>query len=68
MKRWATSAMALTIFLLNLWLNGPLFMAGELPFRGSIEGGYVAMARFIAGHPNPWGWNPFPFCTASVSD
>jgi len=54
--------MALSIFLLNVWLNGPLFMPGELPFRGSIEGGYVGMARFISAHPNPWGWNPFPYC------
>jgi hypothetical protein len=35
-KRLATPLMALTIFLLNLWLCGPLFMQGELPFRGSI--------------------------------
>jgi len=54
--------MALAIFLLNVWLNGPLFMTGELPFRGSIEGGYVGMARFISAHPDPWGWNPFPYC------
>ena len=27
-------------------------MTGELPFRGSIEGGYVGMARFIAQHPS----------------
>ena len=54
--------MALAIFLLNVWLNAPLFMTGELPFRGSIEGGYVGMARFISAHPNPWGWNPFPYC------
>lgn len=62
MKRLATPLMAVTIFLLNLWLNGPLFMHGELPFRGSIEGGYVAMARFVSEHPNPWGWNPFQYC------
>lgn len=54
--------MALAIFLSNAWLNGPLFMTGELPFRGSIEGGYVGMARFIAAHPNPWGWNPLSYC------
>src|ERR1035441_9347580 len=37
--------LALLIFLLNLWLNAPLFMSGELPFRGSVEGGYVSMSR-----------------------
>src|SRR5580658_6823482 len=37
-------------------------MHGDLPFRGSIEAGYVATARFIAGHPNPWGWNPLQYC------
>jgi hypothetical protein len=54
--------MALSIFLLNLWVNAPLFMSGEMPFRGSIEGGYVGMARFLSQHPNPWGWNPLPYC------
>lgn len=54
--------LAAAILLLNVWLNAPLFMSGELPFRGSIEGGYVGMARFISQHPNPWGWNPFPYC------
>ena len=62
MKRLATPLLALTIFLLNLWLNAPLFMPGDLPFPGSIERGYVGMARFVAGHPNPWGWNPFSYC------
>jgi len=61
-KRLVTPLMALVIFLLNVLLNAPLFMAGELPFRESIEGGYVGMARFISEHPNPWGWNPFPYC------
>jgi hypothetical protein len=58
----ATPVMAITIFVLNLWLNAPLFMRGDLPFRGSIEGGYVGMARFLSQHPNPWGWNPIPYC------
>lgn len=62
MKRFVTPLMALGIFLLNVLLNAPLFMAGEMPFRESIEGGYVGMARFISQHPNPWGWNPFPYC------
>jgi hypothetical protein len=61
-KRLATPAGAVAIFLLNVWLCGPLFYPGELPFRGSIEGGYVAMARFLSDHPNPWGWNPLPYC------
>jgi hypothetical protein len=61
-KRLATPLAALAILLLNLWLNWPLFAPGELPFRGSIEGGYVGMARFLSAHPNPWGWNPFPYC------
>jgi len=56
-----SALMALAVFLANVWLNAPLFMPGELPFRGSIEGGYVGMARFISQHPNPWGWNPLPY-------
>ena len=62
MKRLATPLLALAIFLLNVCLNAPLFMRGELPFRGSIEGGYAAIARFISAHPNPWGWDPFQYC------
>jgi len=62
MKRLATPLLALAIFLLNVWLNAPLFLEGELPFRGSIEGGYVAIARFVSAHPNPWGWDPFQYC------
>ena len=58
--------LALLILLLNLWLNAPLFMSGELPFRGSVEGGYVSMSRFLSQHPNPWGWNPFPYCGLPV--
>jgi len=62
----AAPLLALLILLLNLSLNAPLFMSGELPFRGSVEGGYVSMARFLSRHPNPWGWNPFPYCGLPV--
>jgi hypothetical protein len=62
MKRLWTPLAAIAILAANLWLNGPLFMRGDLPFRGSIEAGYVATARFISEHPNPWGWNPFQYC------
>ena len=61
-KRWSVLLLALAILLLNVCLTGPLFKPGELPFRGSIEGGYVGTARFISQHPNPWGWDPFPYC------
>ena len=57
-----TPLLALAIFAVNVWVNGPLFMPGEMPFRGSIEGGYIGMARFVSEHPNPWGWNPFAYC------
>jgi len=63
---WVVCLLALLILLLNLWLNAPLFLSGELPFRGSVEGGYVSMARFLSQHPNPWGWNPFPYCGLPV--
>jgi len=61
-KRLATPLLALAILLLNVCLNAPLFMSGELPFRGSIERGYVSIARFVFAHPNPWGWDPFQYC------
>lgn len=62
MKRWPAALLASVIFLVNVCLSAPLFMPGELPFRGSIEDGYVAMARFVFEYPNPWGWNPFSYC------
>jgi hypothetical protein len=49
------------VLAVNLWLNAPLFMPGDMPFPGSIERGYAGMARFVSEHPNPWGWNPFPY-------
>lgn len=55
------AALAAAIFLANAALNGPLFLPGEMPFRGSIEGGYAGMARFIANNPHPWGWNPLQY-------
>jgi hypothetical protein len=61
-KRALTPSIALAIFALNVYLNWPLFLPGELPFRGSIEGGYAGMARFVSAHPDPWGWNPLQYC------
>ena len=61
MRRLATPGLCLLIFALNLWLAWPMFQPGELPFRGSIEGSYAGMARFVAANPNPWGWNPLPY-------
>lgn len=55
------AALAAAIFLVNAGLNGPLFLPGEMPFRGSIEGGYAGTARFIAANPHPWGWNPLQY-------
>ena len=49
---------AAALFILNVFCNAPLFLPGESPYRDSIEGGYASMARFIAEHPNPFGWNP----------
>lgn len=63
---WVVCLLALLIFLFNVWLNAPLFFPGELPFRGSVAGGYVGMARFLSEHPSPWGWNPFPYCGLPV--
>ncbi len=53
---------AVFILAINLALNWPLFSSGESPYRQSIELGYAGISRFIAEHPNPWGWNPFPYC------
>jgi len=53
---------ALVLFLMNAALLWPLFTPGEFPYRDSIEAGYASMARFIASHPDPWGWNPTQYC------
>ena len=53
---------AVCLFAMNVLLNWPLFASGESPYRQSIELGYAGISRFIAEHPNPWGWNPFPYC------
>jgi hypothetical protein len=62
LKDRRTLLLIVALILLNLWLNTPLFMRGELPYRGSVEGGYGGTSRFIAAHPNPWGWNPYQYC------
>jgi hypothetical protein len=61
-KRLGTPALCAALFLLGVLFNWPVFQPGELPFRGSIEGGYAGMARFVSEHPDPWGWNPLPYC------
>lgn len=43
---------------LNALLYAPLFGKEQPPYKGSISAGYGGIARFIAEHPNPWGWNP----------
>ncbi|MBI3209018.1 MAG: hypothetical protein HYZ37_08970 [Candidatus Solibacter usitatus] len=53
----AVALLALALFALNIWLNLPLFQGGAQPYRGSIESGYAGISRFLAQHPNPWGWN-----------
>ena len=58
----ANLTIATVLLALNVALNIPLFESGEMPYRGSIEGGYASMARFFSAHPNPWGWNPIQYC------
>src|SRR5713226_8295167 len=57
-----TLLIAVCLLALNVALITPLFLPGEMPYRGSIEAGYVSMARFFSAHPNPWGWNPTQYC------
>lgn len=39
----------------------PLFSPLDRPYRESIAGGYQGITRFVAAHPDPWGWNPLPY-------
>jgi hypothetical protein len=48
----------LLLLAISVWLHHPLWSPAARPYRDSIEPGYASMARFIAQHPNPWGWNP----------
>lgn len=59
--RRRVALIAVALFLLNVGLNVPLFVRGDAPYRDSIEGGYRGMSRFIAEHPNPWGWSPLQY-------
>ena len=63
MKRWTTPLLALAIFILNVLLNAPLFMSGRtaLPrlHRRRLRRDGALSFRSI---PNPWGWNPLPYC------
>ena len=61
-KRWRIPLLMAALLLLNLSLSIAFFMKGDLPYRGSIEGGYGGTARFISAHPDPWGWNPLQYC------
>jgi hypothetical protein len=64
---WILDAiLALMVFAVNARLNTPLFPRAEMPYRDSIEGGYSTIARFVAEHPDPWGWNPTAYCGAST--
>ncbi len=54
------------LFVINAALNAALFLPGEFPFRGSIEGGYASMVRLFSEYPNPWGWNPTQYCGLPV--
>lgn len=56
MTRWLWAPVIL--WLVSVWMHAPLFSRLDPPFRDSIEAGYQSMARFVAQHPNPWGWNP----------
>ncbi len=54
--------LAFLITAFNVALNFPMFLPGVSPYRGSIEPGYVYMARFISQHPDPWAWSPLQYC------
>jgi hypothetical protein len=62
-RRWGWHGLlAVALFALNVTSSAPLFRPGEVVYSGSIEGGYASFARFVASHPNPWGWNPTQYC------
>jgi hypothetical protein len=49
---------AALIFLLNFWIAGKLFTIEWLDQMASIEGAYIALARYIAGHWRELDWLP----------
>jgi hypothetical protein len=50
------------LLVLNVVLNWRILLPGVSPYRGSIESGYAYMAKWVAQHPDPWGWNPLQYC------
>lgn len=58
-KDWKLVALLLLCYLALHWRT---FLPGMTPYRGSIEQGYVYMAKTVAEDPNPWRWNPLQYC------
>jgi hypothetical protein len=61
-RGWILHAiLALMVFAVSARIDTLLFQRAETPDRDSIEGGYRTIARFVAEHPNPWGWKPIAY-------
>lgn len=60
-KHRTFAAGLILLIALNVYLYGPLFSPEQRPYNGSIAAGYAGITRFIAEHPDPWGWNPLQY-------
>lgn len=52
----ALCVLALTA--LNVYIALRTFVCEYIPFMGSIEAAYIALARYIQANPFEWGWFP----------
>jgi hypothetical protein len=53
-----TALLAVTLFLLNVYICRELFKIEYLPFMGSIEGAFIGISRFVMAHWRDLTWFP----------
>ncbi len=56
--KWKSAAAALALCAVNAWITSWLFQAQYIAQMGSIEGAFIGLARYIAGHSGQLNWFP----------
>ena len=56
--KWKGAAAALALFAVNAWITIWLFRTAYTVQMGSIEGAFIGLARYIAGHSGELHWFP----------
>src|SRR5437868_8098119 len=58
LRRYADALAGSCLLILNIWIAWRLFFVEYTEHFLSIEGAFVALARYISQHPFPPGWWP----------